>query len=286
MRKLVVLFCSLLVIEFSMGQNPEVKKSVTFIYSTTLEGEKPLGTAFFIGVNLPDSTSKRAAFLVTAKHVLLNPDSSFRNAIHLRLNTRDSSRYNYVRLAFSGPQQNVFFHPDPTVDVVLISNSPMKTDYDFLPLPINLFLLDREKYKQINEGSETFFAGMFTQFLGDKRNFPILRFGHVSLITDEKIEFVGYKRELTLIESFSYGGNSGSPVFVRSNNNQMKLLGVVNGVFNNFSPIGIMKTGTDIPISISNIGISAITPSYLIGDILKTKVIQALLKEAQMDLVK
>jgi len=41
----------------------------------------------------------------------------------------------------------------------------------------------------------------------------MFRFGKVSLMTDEKIEFDKKMMDLYLIESWSYGGNSGAPVF-------------------------------------------------------------------------
>jgi hypothetical protein len=47
------------------------------------------------------------------------------------------------------------------------------------------------------------------------------------------------------------------------------LAGIMKGFFNNPSPIGFAQTPTEaIPFSTQNIGIAAITPSFLLHDIL------------------
>jgi hypothetical protein len=70
----------------------------------------------------------------------------------------------------------------------------------------------------MNEGDEVFYAGLFANYYGTENNYPILRFGRVSLLTNEKIEINQYNEpqklaHLYLFEIQSYSGNSGSPVF-------------------------------------------------------------------------
>jgi hypothetical protein len=70
---------------------------------------------------------------------------------------------------------------------------------------------------KISEGSDVFFVGLFTSFYGQHKNFPIARFGRVALISGEKIPWQDRPTEpvqeadLYLLETQSYGGNSGSP---------------------------------------------------------------------------
>lgn len=72
---------------------------------------------------------------------------------------------------------------------------------------------------KIAEGDNVFFTGLFTSNKGQKRNQPIIRFGKVALISDEKVEWTedpdkpAKFMDLYLLESLSFGGNSGSPVF-------------------------------------------------------------------------
>jgi hypothetical protein len=44
------------------------------------------------------------------------------------------------------------------------------------------------KKLEIQEGDEVFFCGLFESHYGQQKNQPIMRFGKVALMTDEKIE--------------------------------------------------------------------------------------------------
>ncbi len=77
-----------------------------------------------------------------------------------------------------------------------------------------MFKFKREDFKKLNirEGTEVFFTGLFVPYSGYERMYPIVRFGRVSLVTEEKIKWKDQLMDLYLIESGSFGGNSGSPV--------------------------------------------------------------------------
>src|SRR5437879_5312472 len=49
---------------------------------------------------------------------------------------------------------------------------------------------------QIVEGTEVFFAGLFTPFAGEPRNYPVVRFGRIALVTGEPISWEGTKMNL------------------------------------------------------------------------------------------
>jgi hypothetical protein len=79
---------------------------------------------------------------------------------------------------------------------------------------------------------------------------------------------------LYLLETQSYGGNSGSPVFFYLGHDRFPgqlvvgpseiwLAGVMRGTFLNGSPIQFLQSPTaTIPFSTQNIGIAAVTPSF------------------------
>jgi len=197
---------------------PEVKSVVAFVFIPGRGPSEfiPYGTAFFVGVKDPKNSERSYVYLVTAKHVLQNLDhKSWLPKMFLRLNTKnDSSEIFEVPVSPSGAQKTVFLHPDPSVDIAVIPILPDQSKFDFKILPEDMITTEKDfKDLKITEGSEVFFTGLFSPYVGTRKNYPVVRFGRVSLITDEKIKFVDQAAQLYLIESGSYGGNSGSPVF-------------------------------------------------------------------------
>lgn len=78
---------------------------------------------------------------------------------------------------------------------------------------------------------------------------------------------------MILLESSSYGGNSGSPVYFRINypdgKSQLALGGVLNGTFRDIAKLEIIQNAVNgIPVTYYNNGISGITPTYLLYEIL------------------
>jgi len=87
------------------------------------------------------------------------------------------------------------------------------------------------------------------------------------LATYEKILFNGIKREMAIVETSTYGGNSGSPIFFKIYKNNYswyyKLGGIINGFFGNYIPLELVNTDARIPATDLNIGIAAVTPPIL-----------------------
>lgn len=266
---------------FGQGIPTEVKKVVGFIYKKNDNGNLVAnGTGFFVGVS--DSARQLTAVnFVTAKHVIKNKETnSFLDTIYIRLNRKDSlSEIRNLPLYITGPNKNVFTHQDKTVDIAVIPVLPDPLLFDYLPLPSDL-LSNKKSFKELNirEGSDVFFTGLFSPFIGDKRIYPIVRFGRVALITEEKIPWDKEMTNLYLVESSSYGGNSGSPVFfylgadrggggLFVGNPELKLAGIMKGYFGESSPIKIIET-QKIPVSDRNLGIAAVVPSYFLEEIL------------------
>ena len=86
----------------------------------------------------------------------------------------------------------------------------------------------------------------------------------------------------------AYGGNSGSPVFFLPGllhfgtepASPEKLIGIIRGNYGEFSPIVFLNTPTaTLPLSRQNIGIAAVTPAYLLHDILFSDALKKLRAE-------
>lgn len=291
---LIFVFCTLVNLVIAQPIPDEVKSTVAFIYLLNQNKEfVPNGTGFFVGVRNTPSDSGYYVNLVTAKHVL-KPDpnkNDYYRTVFVRLNKMDGeSDYLQLKLVPEGKHKNIFTHPDSTVDLVVIPSLPDQSIYDFKFLP-NDIITTKEKFTElkIREGSNVFFTGLFVPFTGEHRNYPIVRFGRVALITEEKIMWDSIKTDLYLIESSAYGGNSGSPVFfyleperkpggiMLSANPILRLAGVIKGSFNDAKPIQLIET-KGIPISVSNMGISAVVPAYKLNEILFSDELKALRK--------
>ncbi|HYX72829.1 MAG TPA: hypothetical protein VE732_08660, partial [Nitrososphaera sp.] len=180
--------------------------------------------------------------------------------------------------------QNVFFHQDPNVDLAAIPMAPNETRHQAKILPDD-FVTTKSEFEKlgIGEGSDVFFTGLFTSHVGASKNYPIVRFGRVALISDEPIDFINFKKEaiktdLLIIEAQSYGGNSGSPVFyyIGSDRNPgalvvgppiLKLAGVMSGSFTDIVQVKTAQTAV-IPVVTPNMGIAAVVPAYKLHELL------------------
>jgi hypothetical protein len=260
----------------------EVKSTVAFIYVVDNKGQPvPNGTGFFVGVKDTSRPDTYSVYLVTAKHVLqLEDRKTFFKTIYVRLN-RNVGDAEFLRLDLNlaGKSKNVFVHTDTTADIAVIPVLPDQTKYDFKILT-DEYLTSKEDFAnlKITEGSEIFFTGLFIPHTGKHRNYPVVRFGRVALITQEKINWEDQMTELYLVESASYGGNSGSPVFFYLGANRepgaivlgapvLKLAGIMKGFFGESRPIQLIET-SHIPVAVSNVGIAAVVPAFQLNDIL------------------
>lgn len=267
---------------------PELKKIVVFIFAPTETGIRPMGTGFFVGVQTSEQPERFGVYLVTARHVLQESvneraegaETRFYPLVFVRLTKKGGgTKLLPLPLVTRGTQKNIFVHDDPTVDLAVVPMLPDQEEYDFKFLP-DEFLTTKDSFAElkIREGHEVFFTGLFLPHLGSKANYPVVRFGRVALVTDERIRWKGVDTELYLIESWSYGGNSGSPTFFHMGAERepgslivgspvLKLAGVIKGSFYEGRPIQVVET-TRNPVSVSNIGITAVIPAFKLHEIL------------------
>ena len=275
----------------------EVAKTVTFIFLADDAGQPRIdpntggpianGTGFFVMVQ-NDNGSGGYGYLVTAKHVLMDATGNFFRRIFLRVNQKSGgSVFLPLDLRSSGTDKNVYTHSDDTVDIAVVPAWPDEKVFDSLAIPDSM-IRSKEDFKKttIAPGSDVFFAGLFTSYYGDKVNVPIFRFGRVAMLPEDRIRWQDSPNKppqlvhLYLLETMSFGGNSGSPVFFSQGIDrqpgsivvgapEITLAGVMKGNFNEARPGTFIQVPNAVaPVFAQNIGIAAVTPAYLLREIL------------------
>ncbi len=240
----------------------QVKKAVGFVFVPGPSNQRLAnGTCFFVFVKDQAYPGKGWGYLVTAKHVLQDTSGAFYPRVWVRLNKRTGGVENFdLLLSTSGTSKNIFIHPDSSVDLAVVPVAePDPTIYEIAGIDEDLLTSQRDfSALSIREGSDVFFTGMFLPYLGANRNYPIVRFGKVALLTDEKVTWNQVPTNLYLIETLSFGGNSGAPVFFYLGSDRepgtltvgapiLKLAGIMEGFFNDFEPIAVVETRT-VPV--------------------------------------
>jgi hypothetical protein len=168
---------------------------------------QPIGTAFFVKVpiEIPNRELEMRFFyyLVTCAHVINAPVDTPR--------------------LYHGPLSLTLPHRDGvgTCERALTERFEIFSDWDLAIAPIGLpddagivplhFGRIKPPLVGMEIGLNTCSIGLFSHHPGKSRPRPFVRFGHLS-IPDTRIEALP-KPNVHLIESRSWGGESGSPVF-------------------------------------------------------------------------
>lgn len=248
-------------------------KTVAFIcYRDQNHKIRFAGTAFFITEH-DDKADITFPYTVTALHVI---EQIRRNSVDgmvlLRLNKREEG-YEYVEKhesEWKAPKQDEEF-----IDVAVIEYAPDSTSYDILYIATsNIASQDLITNKSVELGNETATVGLFANHDGGKRNVPIIRYGNIAMIPENKIKtefgsMIGY-----LIESRSIGGLSGSPVFVwtdkhitrktetgRISSQMILLLGLVHGHYDVIVPATDEVVEDSFKQEHINLGIAIVVPA-------------------------
>ena len=276
-----------------------IKRIVVFVLSDDGSGKpaNPRGTGFFVMTTNESNPDVGHGYFVTAKHVLLDEEGKWLPRVWLRFNARDGG-VKTGKVDLTG-EVWIYTHPkDDNIDIAVIPMLPDRKRFDYLTLRTDDFAT-KESIEELNiyEGTEVFFTGLFANFFGQKSNQPIVRFGRVALMPSERVPWVAPGRkelvlqELYLLETFSFGGNSGSPVFfyLGPNHNPgsmrigpptVKLAGVMSGQFTDARAVEVVKmprkqsekaNSASVvfrPFFRDFVGIAAVVPAHLLHDIL------------------
>lgn len=187
---------------------------------TGLISRRPAGTGFF--VSIPAEDQGTVIYLVTARHVI---DASRKyGQLYLRVNTTGSESVD-GRLSH---QDDWFLHPQTDVACMAVNLDNVQQP-DIRTLPLDVFLSDErlanvpEGAVAVCEGDEVVNVGLFTSHPGSaSRSEPVVRFGHIARMPYDPIPIKmdpapngAYTPvDAYLCEANSYGGQSGSPIFI------------------------------------------------------------------------
>lgn len=189
------------------------RKSVTYLYVDEKEPNgkttrKPVATAFYVGF---DNQPTSPLYVISAGHVV--EQARPYGSLFIRLN-RPNGTYEDVP---TSPDDWVIL---PGSDVAAKSLADLPEEYDIAVIPVKMLATrDFVRGSDIGPGDDVFFIGLFSQRPGSSRPEPIVRFGNVALIPQDKVKIrIAGDTEITveayLVEARSWGGHSGSPVFV------------------------------------------------------------------------
>lgn len=224
----------------------QIKKAVVFLQGTYISHTGSVGvqgapvaatlsgTGFLIFVRDPRLSGDRGeTFLVTNKHMIREPGPNgelgqgpyFAN-VSLRMNTKtaaaDGTQFSVgpVSVVDDFGSLEWFVDSDETVDLAITPMSPNPEHSDFKTISSEMFATEEVlKKEHVNENDEILFTGLFAWSPGAKKNYPIVRHGKLARLLDEGIPLDRSNPEkmtaVHLAEVMSFGGNSGSPVFLR-----------------------------------------------------------------------
>ena len=222
--------------------NEQIRKCATFLYVEAFDEQShspkkfEQGTAFFVSKALDESDSIEiessfyypdpyVIYVVTAGHVITMAETE---TIYIRLN-RD--KFHLEECEEYGNHQDIathkndwIFHPKPnSTDVAVYRLVLAPGHFDIRTVPFATLVTKAYTAREgIGTGDEVSFIGLFTGHPGRERVEPVIRFGNISLmLPNETIDVYLSSFDQTttpisayLVEARSWGGQSGSPVFI------------------------------------------------------------------------
>ena len=192
--------------EVALRVDDLIKDAVVLIGSLGSSGNfVPLGTGFVVGNYIEGRAYLNIA---TASHVIRGVP---KESIRVRINTHSKT----AELVEAPIWHD---HPDENVDC---SINPAIINREYFAFKIfesksDLILTpDKLMEADIGIGDDTFVVGMFISRIGDRRNIPIVRGGLIAAMPEEPVKTQYGEHHAYLVETRSFDGLSGSPVFVQ-----------------------------------------------------------------------
>jgi hypothetical protein len=239
----------------------------------------PAGTVFFVGV--PVTEHECQVYMVTARHVVVAAQH-FGN-LWLRVNLKPEAvapgEAGFGDIDITSFPWNE--HSETDVAAATIGTVPPEVEWAFL-FHHDIARIDYLTRHDIGVGDEVFFPGLFSPLPGRGRFQPIVRFGRIAMMPDEKVVVRISPREPVevdayLIEAHAWGGHSGSPVFVHGRGGEPgngrergeptpALIGLVSG----HVPVRTrpLRDSLDSTAESDNAGIAVVIPGQAILDLL------------------
>lgn len=167
----------------------------------------PVGTVFFLGWSLPEEAGT-ILYAVTARHIIEEARAGTGTAF-VRVNRHGGAGYEDLQ---TDPRAWTC-HPESDVAAI---RWPFRNGYEQDGFIVERLMGADDAVPYPHVGDPVTFLGLFTHSPGSFRNEPIARFGKVSRLADEKVRIeVGPEHwkevDAYLVETLSWGGNSGAP---------------------------------------------------------------------------
>lgn len=180
--------------------------SVIYLYASEKSansGEKLGGSGFVVGVPSIAYPNKLYIYAVTNAHIV---EGGFTT---LRFNNTSGQ---FVVIPTKATDWE--YHHDEGVDLAACSIA-IPTNVYIFPINIEKWFLTQDAINEfkVGIGDETFTIGRFVNHEGEQKNLPSVRFGNISMMPYEPVDYKGKTHEAFLIEARSIPGYSGSPVF-------------------------------------------------------------------------
>jgi hypothetical protein len=184
-----------------------IRKTIVFLGQMDRLRFEPSGTAFIAISPTDESVDEGWQTLVTCRHVI---DSMASDIVVLRLNDK-AGEARYIDI-----KKSDWRSPNKTIDVAVCPVFLPRDQFDILHVSMDKNVLSHADLREdgVNVGDEVFFSGLFTLRMGERANVPILRFGTIAALIEEKIKTAYGYHDAFLIEARSIAGLSGSPVYV------------------------------------------------------------------------
>lgn len=245
----------------------------------TMKKDQWIGTGFIVEVidsrlNAKPGDQYGYLYLVTNRHVA-QPGIEHGHPCRVtgrsiganhKDNSNGSGRLTTVPVAVDGQWQ---YPEDDSVDLAATNFNGSHDEWDYQQFTDAMFVSpEMMDQKKVAEGDSVMFAGLFVQYVGGSRLEPIVRSGRIAMLPKDKIiTTLGRPGRVLLAEVHSFGGNSGSPMFVevpidrRSLGYSYKFLGVVAGEVFETSDLTLQTTTSYKGNLQANSNVSMIVPA-------------------------
>lgn len=199
--------------------------TVRIMITNSQEASASIGTGFIVSVPVPGLAGKSALFIVSNKHVFVNPEHDISIVFtKRRKDAVEPQLGSFTLIAQSDFTKGYVAHPNADVDLACICISSLGE------LDIGLYFRHYSQQQFIEGASQDLTIGQDAFFIGypDNRfdvanNLPLVRKGCIA--SAPNVDFNGEKK--ILIDAHVFPGSSGSPVFVKSGE-EFKIIGVIS----------------------------------------------------------
>jgi hypothetical protein len=227
-------FCSALKAAIPLNVDA-IQKTVVFLYaekSGQLDASQPVGTGFFVSAQLKGSQPpQKYTVLVTARHIVdpqwAKCQGGNPTTLYARLNKKkyapetDSTGIGFVKIPLQiGNRLMWSHHPDNHIDAaVIMFNAPIFDEYDVESIGVSEFPTEAE-WTGVSVGDRLTSTGLMPAFPGNRRNYPVFKFGEVSSIPKEDVEtscapgmLPQFPVRIWFVSMNQVPGSSGAPIF-------------------------------------------------------------------------